>query len=208
VRSDVRSDAPAGRTSWRRFGVAMGPTLAAAVGVVVLQANAVLAAGFAVSGQQFKVSADSLDGTGFVNYGWVDQQADGTPVPVAVTGIKHATLRNMCQSVLTTLPVIGDISLKLTAGTGATPVTADDLFIDMAQLDGNAEFSNIEIGRDASTLDKGPPGAQGLQGLFGQQATSVRITGLRQTAWASHAGTFKLSGLRMSLTPGKHECFD
>lgn len=205
---NARTDAPVGRTSWRRFGVAIVLTTAVATGVMMLQANSVLAAGFAVSGQQFKVSADSLEGTGFVNYGWVDQQADGTPVPVAVTGIKQATLRNMCQSVLTSLPIIGDITLKITAGTGATPVTAENLFIDMAQMNGNAEFSNMEIGRDASTLDKGPPGAQGLQGLFGQQATSVRITNLRQTAWASHAGTFRLSGLRMSLTPGRHECFD
>lgn len=208
MKGDVRSDASGGRTRWRRFGVALFLSLAVAAGVLTLQANSVLAAGFAVSGQQFKVSADSLEGTGFVNYGWVDQQADGTPVPVAVAGIKRATLRNMCQSVLTSLPIIGDVSLKLTAGTGTTPVTADDLFIDMAQLDGNAEFTAIEIGRDASTLDKGPPGAQGLQGLFGQQATAVRITDLRQTAWASHAGTFRLSGLRMSLKPGKHECFD
>jgi Family of unknown function (DUF6230) len=204
----VRSGTPVGRTSWRRFGVAAGLALTAAVGVVVLQANSVLAAGFMVSGQQFKVSADSLDGTGFVNYGWVDQQADGSAVPVAVAGIKHATLRNMCQSVLTSLPIIGDVSLKITAGTGATPVTAENLFIDMTQMDGNAEFTNIEIGRDASTLDKGPPGAQGLQGLFGQQSTAVHITDLRQTAWASHAGTFRLSGLRMSLRAGKHECFD
>jgi Family of unknown function (DUF6230) len=208
VNRNARTDAPVGRTSWRRFGVAIGLTTAVAAAVVTLQANAVLAAGFAVSGQQFKVSADSLEGTGFVNYGWVDQRADGTPVPVAVAGMKQATLRNMCQSVLTSLPIIGDVSLKITAGTGATPVTANDLFIDMTQMDGNAEFSNIEIGRDASTLDKGPSGAQGLQGLFGQQSTSVRITNLRQTAWASHAGTFRLSGLRMSLTPGKHECFD
>jgi hypothetical protein len=205
---NVRSDAPVGRTSWRRFGVMLGLALAAAVGVVTLQANSVLAAGFAVSGQQFKVSADSLDGTGFVNYGWVDQQADGKAVPVAVAGIKKATLRNMCQSVLTTLPIIGDVSLKITAGAGDTPVTADNLFIDMTQLDGNAEFTNIEIGRDASTLDKGPPGAQGLQGLFGQQATAVHITNLRQTAWASYASTFRLAGLRMALKPGKHECFD
>jgi hypothetical protein len=204
----MNRDALVGRTSWRRFGVAMGLALVAAAGVVMLQANAVLAAGFMVSGQQFKVSADSLEGTGFVNYGWIDQQADGTPVPVAVAGIKQATLRNMCQSVLTSLPIVGDVSLKITAGTGTTPVTAENLFIDMSQMDGNAEFTNIEIGRDASTLDKGPPGAQGLQGLFAQQSTSVRITDLRQTAWASHAGIFRLSGLRMSLKPGKHECFD
>jgi hypothetical protein len=207
VDRDVRSGVRVGRTRWRRCAVALGLGLAVAAGVVALQAKAVLAASFAVSGQQFKVSADRLDGTGFVNYGWVDQQADGKPVPVVVAGIKHATLRNMCQSVLTSLPIIGDVTLRITAGDGQTPVTAEDLFIDMSQLQGEADFRSIEIGRDASTLDKGPAGAQGLQGLFGQQSTEVHITNLRQTAWASQAGTFRLAGLKLALQPGKHECF-
>ena len=205
--SVMRSGTPGGRTNWRRFAAAAGLASVVAAGVLMLQANGTLAATFAVSGQQFKVSADSLDGTGFVNYGWIDQRADRTAVPVAVTAIRHATLRNMCQSVLTSLPIVGDISLKLTAGTGNTPVTADDLFIDMAQLEANADFSNIEIGRDASTLNKGPASAQGLQGLFGQQADTVHITNLRQVAWASNAGTFRLSGMKMTVIRGRDECF-
>jgi hypothetical protein len=201
------STAPAGRTNWRRFGVLFTVAAAAAVAVTVMVGNGAIASSFAVSGQQFKVSADSLDGSGFVNYGWVDQQADHKIVPVAVAGIKHASLHNMCQSVLTTLPIVGDISLKLTAGTGSTPVTADDLFIDMSQLDGDATFTNIAIGQDASTLNKGPTSAQGLQGGFGQQADSVHIANLHQVAWATNAGTFRLAGLHMAVSGGKSECF-
>jgi Family of unknown function (DUF6230) len=196
-----------GRTRWRRFAVVIVPSFAAVAGMLFAMSTGALAASFSVSQQDFKVSADSLDGTGFVQYGWIDQQADGTVVPVAVSAIKHATLKNMCQSVLTTLPIVGDISLKLSAGTGSTPVTADDLFIDMSQLDGDATFTSIQIGQDASTLDKGPASAQGLQGGFGQQATQVHIDHLRQVAWASNAGTFKLAGLHMGITGGKDECF-
>lgn len=185
----------------------MAGATAAAAAVTVMMANGAVGATFAVSGQQFKVSADSLDGTGFAQYGWIDQQADGSAVPVAVAGIKHATLKNMCQSVLTPLPIVGDISLKLSAGTGATPVTADDLFIDMNQMDGDATFTNIQIGQDASTLDAGPTSAQGLQGAFGQQATTVHIDHLRQVAWSSNAGTFKLAGLHLVVETGKDECF-
>jgi uncharacterized protein DUF6230 len=196
-----------GRTSWWRFGVYFGAATVAAVTMTLLTANGALAASFAVSGQQFKVSADSLDGTGFVQYGWIDQQANKTPVPVAVSGIQHATLHNLCQSVLTTLPIVGDISLKLTAGTGSTPVTADNLMIDLTTLDGDATFTNVAIGQDASTLNKGPTSAQGLQGGFGQQADAIHIDHLQQVAWATTAGTFRLPGLHMAVSSGKNECF-
>jgi hypothetical protein len=187
--------------------VYFGAATVAAVTMLLLTANGALAANFVVSGQQFKVSADSLDGTGFVQYGWIDQQANKTPVPVAVSGIKHATLHNLCQSVVTTLPIVGDISLKLSAGTGSTPVTADDLLIDLSTLDGDATFTNVAIGQDASTLNKGPTSAQGLQGGFGQQADAVHIDHLRQVAWATTAGTFRLPGLHMAVSGGKDECF-
>ncbi len=125
---------------------------------------------------------------------------------MAVTAIKEAKLHSLCQSVVTTLPVIGDISLNLTAGK-KDPVEASNLFVDATQLAGDAVFKNIEIGRDASTLDKGPAEAVGMQDLFAQQADTVTISNLQQTAWATNAGTFKLSGLSMNISKGKKECF-
>jgi hypothetical protein len=198
---------PYGRTNWKRFAAMFIGGAACATALTLGISDGALAASFMVSGQQFKVSADRLEGTGFVNYGWIDQHADRTPEPVAVSGIRQATMTNMCQSVVTTLPVVGDITLKLSAGTGDEPVTATDLFIDMAQLEGDADFTNIQIGQDAATLNKGPAGAQGLQGLFGQQADRVVIEDLRQTAWAANAGRFRLNGLRMNVIDGKDECF-
>ncbi|WP_260610185.1 DUF6230 family protein [Streptomyces sp. WAC06614] len=182
------------------------PTVAVTAGLGIALAQGALAASFAVSGQQFKVSAKSLSGEGFAQYGSVDVNARQELVPVAVTAIREAKLHSLCQSVVTSLPIVGDISLNLTAG-DKTPVEASNLFVDATQLGGNAEFKNIEIGRDASTLDKGPADAQGMQDLFGQQADSVTISDLRQTAWATNAGTFKLSGLEMNISKGKKECF-
>lgn len=52
---------------------------------------------------------------------------------------------------------------------------------------------DIEIGRYAGTLDKGPSGSKGTAGMFGQQADRIELRGVRQTAWATTAGTFKLS---------------
>ncbi|GAA2436530.1 DUF6230 family protein [Streptomyces macrosporus] len=195
-----------GRVRWRRFGAVVVPGFAVTGALAVALAQGALAASFAVSGQQFKVSADRLTGSGFAQYGSVDVNARDELLPVAVTGIREAELESLCQSVVTTLPILGDISLNLTAGKHR-PVEATDLFVDATQLSGDASFRNIEIGRDASTLDKGPDGAQGMQDAFSQQADTLEISNLKQVAWATNAGTFKLSGLSMKITKGKRECF-
>lgn len=210
--SDTPRDPGTGRTSWKRFAVAAVPTVAAAGALVTLMANGAIAASFAVSGQSFKVSGSSLDGTGFVQYGSVDAHALPTEdpndaIPVVVSAIKQAKITNLCQSVVTPLPILGDFTLQIHAGS-TTPVTAENIFIDMTQLDGDeATFQNIEIGVDAQTLDKGPAGAQGGGQLFSQQADSVHIDNFKQIAWATNAGTFKLPGLSLQLVKGKHECF-
>lgn len=196
-----------GRTSWRKFAVLSVPGLAATAALAIALANGALAASFAVSGQQFKVSADSLHGEGFAQYGSVDRNARNDLLPVAVTAIKTAKMNDLCQSVVTKLPVVGSISLNLTAGTGKKPVQASDLFVDATQLSGDAAFHNIEIGRDASTLDKGPKNGRGLQDLFGQQADDVQIGKLRQTAWSTNAGQFRLNALHMTVSKGTKECF-
>jgi len=55
-----------GRTRWRRFAAIMVPAVVAAGAIVLGMANGAIAASFSVSGSQFKVSADQLDGKGFV----------------------------------------------------------------------------------------------------------------------------------------------
>lgn len=196
-----------GRIRWRRFAVLAVPGCAATAALGVALAQGAIAASFAVSGQQFKVSADSLTGQGFAQYGSIDTNARNDLLPVATVGIRTAKINNLCQSVVTKLPVLGNISLTLTAGVGATPVEAENLFLDATQLEGDATFHTLEIGRDASTLDKGPEGAQGMQDAFSQQADDLEIKNLRQVAWAANAGTFKLSGLKMKIAKGKKECF-
>lgn len=196
------SDSPGpavGRVRWKRFAAIAAPAALGAGALMFMTAQGAIASSFAVSGGSFKVSADSLTGTGFVQYGGVDAGKGGEKHPVQISGIKSAQIRNMCQSVK-----VGPFTLRLTAGTGAKPVQATDLVLDVEQLNADAEFSNIEIGRDASTLDKGPRGAQGPAGMFGQQASKIELRNVRQVAWATTAGTFKLSDLSMKLGA---ECF-
>ncbi|MEV6822495.1 DUF6230 family protein [Nocardiopsis dassonvillei] len=198
---------PESHTSWKRFALFSIPAGVAVGGILVAMAQGALAASFTVSGQDFKISAEELNGEGFVQYGWLDQTVREEAVPVAVAGIREAEIQGLCQSVLTEFPIVGQISLRLTAGDQGTPVVAENLVIDMSQMDGNASFENIEIGRDAGTLDQGPEGSRGFNDLFGMQSDTIVIEDLEQTARAASAGTFRLSGLSLGISMGDDECF-
>jgi hypothetical protein len=182
-----------GGTRWRRFAAAIVPTVVIVGALGAGIASGAVPVSFAVSGVQFKVTADELTGTDFVQYGSIVQEKDGTPHAVAVSQIGSADLTNLCQSVAQKTP-IGTVVLKLTAGGGDTPAHADNLLIDMTQLSGDATFTNINIGQDASTLSRKAPA-----GGFGQGADKVDIKNLSQTAWATTAGTFTLPGLNLGL---------
>ncbi|MFI9099161.1 DUF6230 family protein [Streptomyces fildesensis] len=207
-----------GGTKWKRFAVVMVPGIAATAVIGMALAQGALAASFAVSGQNFKVSADELHGFGFVQYGAMDAQVGGTTVPVAVSGFNNADITKMCQSVITHVPVFGDVTLRLEAGGKGTPVHAENLYIDLDQLNADAEFKNINIGvpagaagnnKDATGIDGPHKAGQGPQnpGAFAQEAQEATLTKVQQTAWATSAGTFKLSGLSLSVKKGNNECY-
>jgi hypothetical protein len=185
----------------RRFAALMVPAALAGGAMVVLTAQGVLAAQFSISGIPFIVTANQLQGTGFEQYGALDNTAPGSPnlsdtggqQLVMVSAIKTATLTNLCQSVQ-----LGGVYLVLRAGTGSNPVKASDLVVDSDTLDGDAQFSNISIGQDASTLTE-VPGVAGPLGDFGQQSDTVTIDNLRQENWATTAASFTLPGLDMSF---------
>lgn len=181
-----------GRVRWRRFGLVMLPAAIVAAVLISLTAKGAVAASFAVSGQQFTVTATKLDGTGFEQFGSTFKQSDGKSQPVAVSVIRNATLSHLCQSV----KVLG-VTLRITAGGGSTPVTAQNLVVGATDLSGNATFSNINVGQDASTLDQA--GETGQAGTFGQQASGVSITNVHQVAWSTTAGTFKLPGFHLQV---------
>jgi hypothetical protein len=205
-----------GGTRWKRFAVVMVPSVAATAAIGVALAQGALAASFSVSGQSFKVTADKLVGTGFSQYGALDSgyTLDGkkTAHAVAVSGFKSASITDMCQSVVTpNIPILGSVSLILKAGGGSTPVQAENLYIDVQDLEADATFENIDIGVAAKDASKGPGmkggGEQANPFGFAQQADKATLTDVKQTAWATTAGTFKLSGLKMSLSSGVKECY-
>ncbi|MER5275564.1 DUF6230 family protein [Streptomyces sp. NPDC002809] len=210
-----------GGTRWKRFAVVMVPSVIATAAVGVGLAQGALAASFSVSGQEFKVSADELVGHDFVQYGSVatengaDPKVAGKAHAVAVSGFHDATITNMCQSVVTPdLPFgLGSITLQLKAGTGKEKVYAEGLYLDVSQLDADAEFKNIDIGVAAGSLprtSKGTgiqPGTQANPNGFSQRAEEAKLTNVRQQAWATTAGTFKLPDLKLRLLKGVKECY-
>jgi hypothetical protein len=207
----MESEPTRGGTRWKRFAVVMVPSVAATAAIGVALAQGALAASFSVSGQDFKVTADKLDGTGFLQYGAYDVQHGGKNIPVAVSAFKDAKITNMCQSVVMPVPLVGNVTMKLQAGGNGTPVEAKNIYIDLDQLNADAQFNNINIGVAAGDQTKGPGMKGGNEhadpGGFAQEADSATLTGVKQTAWATSAGTFKLSGLSLRLLTGKQECY-
>ncbi|MGW2488921.1 DUF6230 family protein [Streptomyces sp. NPDC001606] len=190
-----------GRVRARRAAVMAVPATLIAAGLAVLTAQGALGVQFAISGMPFTVTATELNGTGFEQFGGLDNMADGSPnagdsggqVLIVTSAIRNATLDHLCQSV-----DLGGTNLLITAGSGAQKVQASDLTTDSTELSGNAEFNNIEIGNDASTLTKA--GKKGPIGVFSQQADTVHIGNLRQTNYATTAGVFKLPGLKLRFS--------
>ncbi|MFF4404454.1 DUF6230 family protein [Streptomyces sp. NPDC001262] len=207
-----------GGTRWRRFAVVMVPSVAASAAIGVAIAQGALAASFSVSGQQFQVTAKSLHGEGFVQYGAMDQTKKGAQ-PVAVVGLESATITALCQAVTIPLPFnAGKVSMTLKAGDGGNSdkdkVQASKLYIDASDMKANATFHQVDIGVAVDGTTKGPgpaqPGENGrgsyVPGSFAQQAQSVDFTEVDQKAWATSAGTFTLPGLHMGVSMGDAEC--
>lgn len=211
------SDPREGRVRWRRAAAMFASAVVACAVLMAMTAQGILAANFSISGFPFVVTADRLDGQGFEQFASIDNMAPGSPlasnvqgnfpnqgdtggqVLVFVSAIGSAQLTNLCQSIAV---VPGQLYLKLTAGADGTKVSATNLVVDSDALAGNATFNNIEIGRDASTLDRVPSATRSDQaGSFGQQAESVHIDNLRQDNWATTAAQFTLPGLNLRFAP-------
>ncbi|MFC8343976.1 DUF6230 family protein [Streptomyces sp. NPDC057280] len=190
-----------GRVRARRAAVMAVPATLVAATLAVLTAEGALGVQFAISGMAFTVTAKELNGTGFEQFGALDNMAEGSPnagdtggqVLVVTSAIKNATLDSLCQSV-----DLGGTNLLITAGSGSQKVKATDLTTDSTELTGDADFNNIEIGNDASTLTKA--GVKGPIGVFSQQSDTVHIANLRQTNYATTAGVFKLPGLKLRFS--------
>jgi hypothetical protein len=201
-----------GRTRWRVFAAVLVPGVAACAALGIAMAQGVLAASFFISGEKFQITADKLIANGFSLYSTIDVTRKREPVPVLVTGARHAEISGLCQSVTIDLPVLGPQTLRLTGG-DERPIEASELFIDAtAEAAGQANFRDLDIGVAQGAITEGPVSPGDRKSRFfdpdlpGQQARSVTLTDVRVNAVAVSAATFDVPGLRAVLERGRHEC--
>jgi hypothetical protein len=203
-----------GQTRWKRFAAVLVPALAATAALGFTVAQGALAASFFVSGQPFQVSAARIDARGVSVYPMVDVTRRGTHVPVVVIGSRLARVRDLCQSVVLPIPVLGPYTLRLTAGDRVVPATARNLFIDATDVGtDDALVDHLEIGVAAGALTAGPVAPGDRRSPFfdpdvvAQQGSSAVFTNVRTTAVAVSAGTFDQTDLHLHLTRGAAPCF-
>lgn len=195
-----------GRTRWKRFAAVM-VLGGAGAGILTLGlSQGALAASFTVSGVAYKATIDELRAQGVVQYGDVDRSTK-TANPVLVNGFRKAQADNFCQSfVVPGLPGVGDITVMLRAP-GKSAFQADNLVLGISDVTTDLELDNVEIGRDAGQLDKGPAGAKGGAGAFGIQADAAKLDHVKQQAYSTTASTLRLQGVGITVKAGHNECF-
>ncbi|TDD96358.1 DUF6230 family protein [Actinomadura rubrisoli] len=203
--NDARNHGRCGKVRWKRAALLMVPSLTAAAALVTLTMRGSIAANFTIAGDEFKISADRLDGAGLVQFTGLDKDSKGRSEHVLITGIRSAEMRNMCASMLADTPA-GPITLLLRSGRD-TPVRATSLVIDLTRMETGATFEGLALGRDAASLSGGPNDVLGAPGQYGQQAKRLQLTGFRLQTQAVTAGNFMFAGLKIAVKPGRHECF-
>ena len=215
VRSPARAARPAlpvrrrrdvgGGTRWRRFVLVLGGGLVAAVVMGVVLAQGAIAASFTVAGVPSKIAADQLRSTGVVQYTSSERTKEGA-VPVLVAALRKTEGDNFCQSSVVDVPLVGDVTTRF-AAPGRNSVTAENIVLTTEQLTADLTITGAEIGRDASTLDAGPPDAVGSAGSFGLQGRTLTLTNTRQISRSVTAATLNLNQAKLSAERGRHECF-
>ncbi|KAB8189212.1 cholesterol esterase [Nonomuraea phyllanthi] len=194
-----------GRVRWKRFALLLVPVAAMTSLLIGATAQGVIGATFVVSGNGFKLFAGELRGQGFTLATDVDQTKSGRLIPVIVAGVRRASVTELCSSALVKTPV-GTVTLRLTGGQGGNEVSVDNLVIDVTVGQTAASIRDLELGRDAGTLDEVPAG-RGPAGTFGGQARVVTLRDVRLGARAVTAATFSLPDLGLKITRGAHECW-
>lgn len=210
----AKSKAAAGRTRWKRFGLALIPTTAVISGLMVAAANGAIPVSFAISGTAFKVSGDKMVATDVVQYGNIAKTGSGNiddAQPTIYSGFAHAEFDNLCQSVKVPFPfnikIKGHDSVVMVIKSGGKSV-ATDMVADLSSMKGDATFNGVQIGIDAKTADKGPLAHTApMNGMFGQQVEEVIVVNPRQIVYGVSAASFRLPNLDLSVNFDNKECF-
>lgn len=214
-------------TSWRRALPLMLAAFATMAGVVALVRHDVMAASVTYQGTTAKFSSGRVTGQdigfGMSRITAKDAAGSTSTRTVLAAGFATGSLDGLCVSQVQSLPVIGDVVIKLTAGDGNSStreVNAANVQLDITQLRANGTGINldgrVQIGmasQDITTLPgvDNPLGAPTGTGWWGIDATAGDIFNAKGYLYdAEIGGPMNLPGLRISVVPkaaGGTECW-
>ncbi|KYD10656.1 DUF6230 family protein [Heyndrickxia sporothermodurans] len=123
---------------------------------------------------KFNVSFDEMQGKGFKLYGslYGDPSKGADHVkPVFVNDIKEVTIKGLKISKEVSLPLLGDYTVMITAGNGSVPVELTGLIQKAALVQGNAQFTNMNISENYVQAND----PEAASKAFTQGATTVTI---------------------------------
>ncbi|MDD7925184.1 DUF6230 family protein [Actinomycetospora chibensis] len=197
---------PVGHTRRTRLLALSGLGIVLIAGLLLAMAQGAIAASFTIAGVAGKLSADRFVAQGVAQYPAV-QNTEEAAVPVFTSGFRQAQAANFCFSVpVVDLAGVGPVVLRITTP-GAEGFQADNLLTTAEQIDGDLVQRNVELGRDAGELDKGPAEATGRPGGFGLQSDTLEVDNIRIITRSVTAGTLRLNQVRIAIRAQERECY-
>jgi hypothetical protein len=210
-------------TRWRQALPLVMVAFVAMAGLMTLLRQDVLGAVVTYQGTTAKFSSGRVSGQD-IGFGMAQVNVAGAGTRnVLAAGFATGSLDGLCVSQVQSLPVIGNVVIKLTAGDGNSStreIQATNVQLDITQLRGAGTGINldgrVQIGmasQDVTTLAgvDNPLGAPTGTGWWGIDATAGDIFSAKGYLYdAEIGGPITLPGLRISVTPtaaGGTECW-
>ncbi len=199
------------RGTRKRAGVLAAAGLAGLAGMFVAVSQSVLAVSFTTANTAYKVYTDKVSGLNAAGYINVQDLYGTTDDAVAQLGFKTATLNGLCAIAKQNLPVIGDVSLVVTAGelvdgttTGANVINANELYLASDNLTGTGDqIAKLTLGKSAESLQMATIPFAGTPGAFGLEAQTLNVSNLDADSYGIDLqGQINLPNLKIRVLPG------
>lgn len=217
-------------TSWPRSVVLAMLALLAVGGMLGLMRANVLASAVTYQGSSAKFSSSRVTGEdvgfGMANMTSKDGSGALSTKKVLRAGFATGSLNGFCLSQVQSLPVIGPVTIKVTAGdndSSTSEIQAVNVQFDLAELRGTGGAAGngvnldgkVHIGLASSDVTTLPgadnpldaPTLEGGQGYFGIDATKGDLFNLRGALHnAEIGGPMALPNLQITVVPGGSQC--
>ncbi|TCJ21908.1 DUF6230 family protein [Nocardioides jejuensis] len=202
------------RRGTRKQSAALALTaFAGLAGMFVAVSQDVLAVNFTTANTAYKVYTDKVSGLNAAGYINVQDLYGATDKAVAQLGFKTATLNGLCAIAKQNLPVLGDVSLLVTAGepvdgTLTNPagqaINAQQLYLSSDNLSGTGDqIAKLTLGQSADTLMMDTVPFSGTPGAFGLQAQTLNVSNLDADSYGIDLqGQINLPNLKIRVLPG------